>query len=78
MAALQPLRALHKNSARVATFAVRPCCGQVVQYTYTSKKDQRTVTAYKFEAWLIGKNPQDYCIGFVKDSEAECKNAKNK
>ena len=78
MAALQPLQALNKNSARVATFAVRPCGGRVAQYTYTSKRNQRAVTAHKFEVWLVGKNPQDYCIGFVKGSEAECKNAKKK
>ena len=78
MAALQPLQALNKSSARVATFAVRPCGGRVVRYTYTSKKDQRAVTAHKFEAWLVGNNPQDYCIGFVKGSEAECNQAKMK
>ena len=33
MAALQPLQALNKNSARVATFAVRPCGGRVERYT---------------------------------------------
>ena len=78
MAALQPLQVLNKSSARVATFAVRPCGGRVVQYTYTSKRDQREVTAYKFEVWLIGNNAQDYCIGFVKGSEQECNLAKTK
>ena len=58
MAALQPLQALNKSSARVATFAVRPCGGRVARYTYTSKKDQRAVTAHKFEAWVVGTNPQ--------------------
>ena len=33
------------------------------------------MTAHKFEAWLVGNNPQDYCIGFVKGSEAECNRA---
>ena len=78
MAALQPLQALNKSSARVATFAVRPCGGKVVRYAYTSKRDQRAVTAHKFEAWLVGNNPQDYCIGFVKGSEAQCNQAKMK
>ena len=36
------------------------------------------MTAHKFEAWLVGNNPQDYCIGFVKGSEAECNQAKMK
>ena len=31
--------------------------------------------AYKFEVFLVGTNAQDYCIGFVKASEAECKKA---
>ena len=78
MAALQPLQALNKSSARVAAFAVRPCSGQVGQYTYTSKNDQRTVTASKFEVWLVGNAAKDYCIGFVKGTEKECKDAKKK
>ena len=69
---------MNKNSARVATFAVRPCGGRVARYTYTSKRDQRAVTAHKFEVWLVGNNPQDYCIGFVKGSVAECNQAKMK
>ena len=36
------------------------------------------MTAHKFEAWLVGNNPQDYCIGFVKGSEEECNQAKLK
>ena len=78
MAALQPLGALNKSSARVAAFGVRPCGGRVVQYTYSSKKDQSTVTAHKFEVWLVSDNPQDYCIGFIKGSKAECERAKTK
>jgi hypothetical protein len=78
MPALQPLQALNKSSARIATFAVRPCGGRLAQCTYTSKKDQRSVTAHKFEAWLVGNNPQDYCIGFVKGSEAEWQRAKER
>ena len=78
MAALQPLQALNKSSAPLATFAVRLSGGRVVKYAYTSKKDQKAVTAYKFEACLVGNSPQDYCIGFVKGSEAECNQAKMK
>ena len=56
MAALQLLQPLNKSSARVATFAVRPCGGSRGT-TYTSNKDQRVVTAHKFEAWVVVNNP---------------------
>ena len=49
-----------------------------MHYTYTSKKDNLPVNAHKFEAGLVGNNPQDYCIGFLKGSEAECNQAKMK
>ena len=52
----------------------------MVKYQYRKKKDDPNslVTAYKFEVYLVGTNAQDYCIGFVKASEAECKKAKEK
>ena len=34
------------------------------------------MTAHKFEIWLVGTDANDYCIGYVKGSEAECKKAK--
>ena len=49
-----------------------------MRYTYMSKRDQQTVAAHKFEVWLVGNNPQDYCIGFVKGSDAECNKANMK
>ena len=67
--ALQPLGALNKSSARLATFAVRLCGGRVVEYTYKNKKDNQEVKAQKFEVWLVGQNPEHYCIGYVKSSE---------
>ena len=60
---MAPLKALNKSSCKVATFMVRPCSGRVVQYTYQQKKDNKSVTAYKFEAWLLGECEKDYCIG---------------
>ena len=78
MADLQPLHNLNNISGQVASFTVRVCGGRVIRYTYKSKKDEHTVTAHKFEVWLVGTNPQDYCIGFVKGSETECNQAKIK
>ena len=75
---MQPLHALSKSSGRVATFAVSLSGGRVVEYTYRNKKDNQLVTAQKFEAWLVGQNPQEYCIGYVKGSKAECNKAKEK
>ena len=75
---MQPLHNLNKSSGKVASFAVRVCGGRVIRCTYMSKTDQHTVTAHKFEVWLVGTNPQDYCIGFVKGSAAECNQAKMK
>ena len=36
------------------------------------------MTAIKFEVWLVGNAAKDYCIGFVKGTEKECKDAKKK
>ena len=33
------------------------------------------MTAHKCAAWLVGNKPEDYCIGFVKGSEAHCNGA---
>ena len=54
MAAFQPLQALNKNSARLATFAVRSCCGRIGSYTFAKKSTGAKVTMYKFETWLVG------------------------
>ena len=73
-----PLHALNKSSARVAKFAVRPWKGRVESYTFISKRNGQEVTAHKFECWLIGNNAKEYCIGFVKGTEAQCKVAQGK
>ena len=57
---------------------VRPCSGRVVQYTCQQKKDNKSVTAYKFEAWLVGECEKEYCIGYVKGTEARCQEAKRR
>ena len=75
MTQLQNLKSLNKSSARVATFAAKLCDGIVEQYTYFQKGSQQQVTAHKFEVTLVGRNPQDYCKGFVKASKEDCEKA---
>ena len=75
MTQLQNLKSLNKSSARVATFAVKLCDGIVEHYTYFQKGSQQQVTANKFEVTLVGRNPQDYCKGFVKASKEDCEKA---
>ena len=75
MAALVGIGALNRSSAKVATFAVKLAGGKVIQYEYTSKKDGNKVTALKFEVWMIGENPAEYCIGYVKGNKAVCDKA---
>jgi hypothetical protein len=70
MANFVDLSALNKSSAKVATFAVKLAGARVNQYTYVSKKDAKTVTANKFEVWMVGSKPESYCIGYVKGSPA--------
>ena len=76
--AMQPLGVLNKSSSRLATFLVRACGGRVVEYTYKNKKDNQEVKAQKFEAYLVGQNPQHYCIGYVKNSLRVCEEAMRK
>ena len=73
--ALQPLHALNKSSGRVATFAVRFSGCRLVHYSYRKRQDNQLLTGHKFEAWLVGTNAQEYCIGYVKGTEAECTKA---
>ena len=70
------LRAPNKSRGRIATFAVRLCGGRVDSYNYRSKHDGREMTGHKFELWLVGTDSHDYCVGYVKGSEGECKAAK--
>ena len=78
MAQMQNLKALNKSSGRIATFAVRVSGGACEKYTYQEKKTGVDKTAHKFEAYLVGNNPQDYCRAYVKGSEQECKKAAEK
>ena len=75
MAHLQPLQALNKSSAQVASFGVRLSGGNVTEYTFISKRDQTEVTAYKFEVYLVGNKPHEYCVGFIKGSRDVCQRA---
>ena len=75
---MQNLKALSKSSARLATFAVRLCDGESETYTFTSKKSGQLTTANKFEVTLVGKNPEEYCKGYVKASKEECNKAAGK
>ena len=78
MAALQPLQALNKSSGRLASFGVRAYGGTQVSYTYVSKRDQKSVTAHKFEVYLVGSSAEEYCVGFVKGSQEQCVQANQK
>ena len=49
-----------------------------MEYTYANRKDGRTITAHKFEAWLVGDDPTDYCVGFVKGDKVTCQAALDK
>ena len=57
------LNLLNKSSARLATFVVRIFKGRCVAYTYNQKGTGTSVTAHKFEAWLVGIKCVNYCVG---------------
>ena len=46
--------------------------------THTAGGRTTCKTAFKFDVWLVGQNPQEYCIGYVKGPKAECNKAKEK
>ena len=77
-AATQPLIALNRSSAKVASFTVRICGSRVVQYEYRQRKDDKLVKAQRFEAWLVGSNAEQYCVGFLRGSTAQCDKAQGK
>jgi len=62
------LNALSKGSAKVATFVVRVHGPEIKEYPYECKKTRQNLKGHKFEVYLVGNNPEWYCIGFVKDS----------
>ena len=78
MASPLPLKALNKTSGRIAVFTVRTCGGRINSYSYTPKADSPQKNVIKFECWLVGPNAEEYCIGYFRGSEAECKKAKGK
>ncbi len=49
-----------------------------MEYSYLNKKDNLLVRAQKFDGWLVGQNPQEYCIGYVEGTKAVCSEAKDK
>ena len=71
------LKALTKSSAKVATFVVRLSGGEIEKYSYTNKKGAE-VTAHKFEVFIVGNKPEEYCKGYVKSSSSECNQAADK
>ena len=72
------LNLLNKSSARLATFVVRIFKGRCVAYTYNQKGTGTSVTAHKFEAWLVGIKCENYCVGFVRGPAATCEAAAKK
>ena len=50
----------------------------MVDYKYKNKQTGEEVVAHKFEVWLVGTNPEHYCIGFVKGSAQVCQEALKK
>ena len=75
MASSLDLGALNKSSARIASFVVAVTGGRVIEYTFTQKKDGKTIHAHRFETRLVGMKAESYCIGSVKGSAAACKSA---
>ena len=57
------LNLLNKNSARLAAFVVRIFKGRCVAHTYNQRGTGTSVTAHKFEAWLVGIKCENYCVG---------------
>jgi len=72
------LNLLNKSSARLATFVVRIFKGRCAAYTYNQKGTGTSVTAHKFEAWLVGLKCENYCVGFVRGPAATCEAAAKK
>ena len=72
------LNNLNKSSAKVAAFRVSMAMGNLVEYTYQSKKNSSTVKAQKFEVYVVGQNAEAYCIGYVKGTMEDCRKAQEK
>jgi len=69
------LTALTKQSARVAQFFVKVDEPEVIKYSFKGKRDQKEHTAKRFQCFLVGQNPEGYCIAFAKDEHGQLENA---
>ncbi len=49
---------LNKITAKIATFVVKLVGGRVSRCPYPWKKGTTTVTATKFEVWIVVANPE--------------------
>ena len=78
VAAMQSLGYLTNSSGRVATFEVKLAGARTDEYTYKYKSEGREVHAHKFDVWLVGRDPQHYCAGYVKGTANTCQEAKKK
>ena len=48
------------------------------QFRKVKNDPNSAVTMYKFETYLVGKEAEAYCIGYVKGSLSLCNKAKEK
>ena len=68
----------NKSSAKVGRFLVKVSHGWTKSYEYEKKGTGQTVKAQKFECFLVGSNPSDYMVGFVKGSTKQVEEGKTK
>ena len=64
-----PLSALNKSSAKLAAFHVRIVHPHKQTYQYISRRNGKQVEAHKFEAYLVGETPEQYCMAKVGGTE---------
>ena len=48
------------------------------QFRKVKNDPKSEVTGYKFETYLVGKDAEFYCVGYVKGSLDQCNKAKEK
>jgi hypothetical protein len=66
----------NKNSAKIGHFLVKIYNGKLQEYAYEQKQTKAKMTANKFECILVGDNPSDYMLGFVKGTKKQAEDAK--
>ena len=71
----QPLNALTRSSARFAHFLVRLTGARKIEYTYLNRRTNSEMKAQRFETWIVGENPQHYCLGIIKGSAQDIQQA---